>query len=178
MLSFITSNKFKFAEVKLLLPDIVQLSIDLPEIQDIDPQKIIAAKLQAAFNHHDGPFIVEDTSLYLDALNGLPGPFSKWFEKALGDQKLADICQQLGNSNVRTETIIGYAKNADHIQFFSGSINGTIVPPRGDRSFGFNAIFQPDGFDKTFGEMTTDEKNKISMRGIAVKKLRAYLEKV
>lgn len=76
---FITSSANKFKEIQTLVPNLERVEIDLPEIQEIDAQKIIEAKLDAAFEHHAGPFIVEDTSLYLDCMNGLPGPLIKWF---------------------------------------------------------------------------------------------------
>ncbi len=176
MLYFITGNKFKFREVQQFFPDIEQLKIDLPEIQEIDAKKIIENKLQTALQHHDGPFIIEDTSLYLSCLNGLPGPLGKWFEQVLGDQKLSEICVQLGDTKARCTTIIGYAQNAADVHFFDGTIEGDLVRPRGDRSFGFNSIFQPKGMNKTFGEMTIEEKNRISMRGIALQKLKTYLQ--
>ncbi|HXF43868.1 MAG TPA: non-canonical purine NTP pyrophosphatase [Candidatus Paceibacterota bacterium] len=78
-LFFITSNKNKFEEVKTILGDVEQLDIDLPEVQDIDAKNIIRAKLLEAFNHKEGEFIVEDTSLYLDCLQGLPARSSNGF---------------------------------------------------------------------------------------------------
>ncbi len=67
MIYFITGNKNKFQEARALLPRIEQLDIDLPEIQEIDAEKIIEAKLIAAFEHKKGAFIVEDTSLYFES---------------------------------------------------------------------------------------------------------------
>ena len=59
--------------------DLEQFDIDLPEIQEIDAHKVVKAKLEAALAHHEGPFIVDDVSVRCGALNGLPGPFIKWF---------------------------------------------------------------------------------------------------
>lgn len=176
-LSFITGNKFKYAEVKLLLPNIEQLDISLPELQELDSHKIIQFKLQEAFKHHAGPFIVEDTSLYLDCLHGLPGPLGKWFEHALGNDGLYEIINKLGNPRATCTTIIGYAESKNLVQYFEGTLTGTIVAPKVADPFGFNAIFQPKGYTKTFAEMTKEEKNEISMRGQAVKKLKKYLSK-
>ncbi len=69
---FITGNKNKFEEAKSVIPELQQLDIDLPEIQEIDAKTIIKAKLAEAFRYKQSEFIVEDTSLYLDCLNGLP----------------------------------------------------------------------------------------------------------
>lgn len=173
-LYLITGNKNKFEEVKSMLPSVEQLDIDLPEIQDIDARNIIKAKLLEALKHKKGEFIVEDTSLYLDCLNGLPGPLIKWFLKGIGNEGLANIVKKLGNSKAEAKTIIGYAKNSNEIFFFEGVISGAIVSLRGQAGFGWDPIFQPDNFDKTFAEMTLEEKNSVSMRKIALEKLKEF----
>lgn len=176
-LYFITGNKNKFEEVKAILGDVEQLDIDLPEIQDIDARNIVRAKLLEALNHKDGEFIVEDTSLYLDCLKGLPGPLIKWFMKTIGNDGLANLAEKLGDKKAEAKTIIGYAKNKDEIEFFEGVIPGKIVAQTGVSGFGWDPIFQPDGHDKTFAEMTAEEKNGVSMRKIAVEKLKEFLNK-
>lgn len=65
-------------------------------------------------------------------------------------------------------------KDVDSVVLFHGKTKGTIVAPRGDRSFGWDCIFMPDGFDKTYGEMTKEEKNKISHRFKAIESLRDH----
>jgi len=175
MIYFITGNKNKFEEVKLILPNIEQLDIDLPEIQGIDAKEIIRSKLLEALNHTEGEFIVEDTSLYFNCLNGLPGPLIKWFSKAIGNDGLAKIAEKLGDDKAEAKTIIGYAKNHEEIYFFEGIIKGKIVKPRGESNFGWDPIFLPDGKEKTFAEMNREEKNEISMRRIASNKLNEFL---
>lgn len=172
---FITGNKNKLEEAKAILGDVEQLDIDLPEIQDIDAKKIISAKLAEALEHKDGEIIVEDTSLYLDCLNGLPGPLIKWFLKTIGNQGLAGLAEKFGNSKAEAKTMIGYAKSQKEIYFFEGSIKGKIIAPQGETNFGWDPIFQPDGFDKSFAEMGKEKKNNISMRRIALDKLKNFL---
>jgi len=116
-LYFITGNKSKFDEVKSILGNVEQLDIDLPEIQDIDAKNIIRAKLFEALQHREGEFIVEDTSLYLDCLKGLPGPLIKWFLKTIGNEGLANLAEKLANYGAEAKTIIGYAKNHEQIYF-------------------------------------------------------------
>ena len=176
MIYFITSSKNKFQEVKAMLFNVEQLEIDLPEIQEIDARKIIEAKLKAAFEHHKGAFIVEDTSLYLDCMNGLPGPLVKWFLKTIGNAGLYEITQTFHNTSAQAKTIIGYAKNSDETAFFEGVVEGVIVSPQGDDGFGWDPIFQPDGYKKTFAQMFQEEKNAISMRRVALDKLKKFLE--
>lgn len=176
---FITGNKGKVSEAEAILGvgEIKALDIDLPEIQEIDAHVIIKEKLLEALKHKDGDLIVEDTSLYINALNGLPGPLIKWFLKTIGVKGLSEIVDKLGNNKAQAKTIIGYAKNAKNIKFFEGVIEGEIVKPSGDNGFGWDPIFKPNGYDITFGEMDREEKNSFSMRKLAFEKLREYLDK-
>lgn len=173
-LYFITGNKNKFDEVRAILSNVEQLDIDLPEIQDRDAKNIIRAKLGEAFNYQERELMVEDTSLYLDCLNGLPGPLIKWFLDTMGNEGLTNLAEKLGNDKAEAKTVIGYAKNREEIYFFEGSVMGKIVAPTGKSNFGWDPIFQPNGCDKTFAEMTGEEKNKVSMRKIAVEKLKEF----
>lgn len=177
MLYFVTGNTRKFEEVASMLPlAITQFPINLPEVQDIDAHVVVRAKLEEARAHHDGSFIVEDTSLYFDALNGLPGPLVKWFERAIGNAGLADLARRFENTNAQAKTIIGYANEDGSINFYEGTIAGTIVDPRGDNGFGWDAVFQPEGHVRTLAEMSLSEKNEVSSRRIAVGKLAHALE--
>ena len=173
-LYFVTGNKNKFAEVQAFIPEIEQSDLDLVEIQSLDTQKIITEKLKEATSEHEGNFFVEDTSLYIECLNGFPGPLVKWFKESFGIKGIAELVERYENKKARVKTVIGYSKGED-INFFTGELKGTIVLPRGESDFGFDPIFQPEGYDKTMAEMTADEKNAISMRNKAVLKLREYL---
>lgn len=176
MLYFITGNQGKFEEVRRVLPQVERLDIDLPEIQETDPHAIIRAKLHEAFRHMEGEFIVEDTSLMFEGLNGLPGPLIKWFLRELGNDGLVELARKIGNTWAEARSIIGYARNADETFFFESSVMGEIVAPAGGFDFGWGPIFRPDGQTKTFGEMTRNEKQAYNMRREAVEKLAAFLE--
>ena len=176
MLYFITSNKNKFAEIQSVIPDVEMLDIELPEIQSIDPREIIEAKLKEAVHHAKGEFIVEDTSVYLDCLGKLPGPFIKFFLQGLGTQGIYELTNKYGNYKARAVSHLGYARNEEEIFFFEGEVSGTIVPPSKNADFGWNPIFQPDGFDRTLSEMTIEEKMKINHRSRALLKFRQFLD--
>ena len=175
MLYFITGNAKKFAEAKAIIPEIQQLAIDLPEIQELNPQAILEAKLEAARSQHpEGSFLVEDTSLELDGLNGLPGPLIKWFLERLGSSGIQELV--VGKSSTATaRTVIGYASEKGELEFFEGATTGQIVPPNTTESFGWDPIFLPDGSDKRYSEMTLEEKNATSHRGKAFKSLSQHL---
>ncbi len=171
-LYFITGNKGKFEEVKQIIPQVEMLDIDLPEMQEVDAKKIIEAKLHAAFDHHDGEFLVEDTSLYYDSMNGLPGPLVKWFLKTIGNEGLYTLAKNMEATKATAKAIIGYAKDKHTISFYEGEQKGTIVPPRGEGGFGWDSVFQPEGYTKTFAEMTQEEKSSVSMRKLATLQLK------
>ena len=173
-LYFVTGNSGKFAEVQAVLADVRQLDIDLPELQDLDAENVIREKLSAARRHKEAEFLVEDTSLYLSCLNGLPGPLIKWFLQALGDKGLYDVVYRFGNDRAEAKTVIGYANPTGTVCFFEGAIAGRIVFPRGQGGFGWDRVFQPNGWDKTFAEMEEPEKNAISMRRIALEQFRRF----
>lgn len=174
---FITGNKDKFKEVETIIKEVEQVDIDLPEIQEIDAKKIIQAKILKALETVSDNVLVEDTSLYIDSLKGLPGPLAKWFLKTIGNTGLAKVSMLFGEPLAQAKTVLGYARSKDEIYFFEGVIKGKIVEPKGELGFGWDPIFRPDGFEKTFGEMTFEEKNQLSMRKLALEELRKFLEK-
>lgn len=176
-LYFITGNKGKFVEAKSIISNVEQIDLDLPEIQDIDAKKIIEEKLQEAVKYNEGEFFCEDTSLYINCLNDLPGPLIKWFLAALGDKGVFDLIERYEDKSAVVKTIIGYT-DGEEVVFFEGEVEGEIVSPRGENGFGFDKLFLPTGSDKTFGEMDLEEKNSISMRKKALIKLRDYLDEV
>jgi len=176
MVYFITGNKNKFEEARIVIRDLVQLDIDLPEIQETNSRKIIEAKLKEAFNHKKGEFIVEDVSLCLDCLNGLPGPLIKWFLKEIGNEGIYKIAEKFGNYKAEGKVILGYAKSEKDIHFFESTIKGKIVFPKKKTEFGWDPIFQAEGSEKSFAEMRKENPEFITMRKIAFGKLKYFLE--
>ncbi len=174
-LFFITGSKNKFAEVKALLPDVEQLELDLPEIQELDAHKIITAKLFEASKHLGNEYMVEDTSLYINGMNGLPGPLNKWFLQSIGPEGMYKLTQLFGAA-ASAKTILGYADGKGSVRFFEGETTGTIVAPSGESNFGWDGIFLPDGSTKTYAEMTREEKHAIGHRGKAVQAFKEFLQ--
>ncbi|MEI6266514.1 MAG: non-canonical purine NTP pyrophosphatase [bacterium] len=179
MIHFITGNQNKLKEVRAILGEgkVEHLDIDLPEIQEIDAKKILQAKLLEARKHHKGELIVEDTSFYLECLSwSLPGPLIKWFMKSLGIEGIAEIAAKYGVHGATVTNLLGYMDIEGNIEYFIGSVHGSAVYPRGERSFGWDPIFQPNGYIKTFAELSDEEKNEISHRKIALEKLKIHLD--
>jgi len=174
-LYFITGNENKLREAKSFIPSIEKLPLDLIEIQSLDAHEIIKHKLEEAKKKHSGNFIVEDTSLHINCLKGLPGPLIKWFEKTIGLEGIVKTVGSYEDKTAVARCIIGLSLNGE-IKFFEGSINGTIVDIRGENGFGWDKIFIPDGYDLTFAQMSSEEKNKISHRKLAFEKLKEHLD--
>ncbi|MEK6958672.1 MAG: non-canonical purine NTP pyrophosphatase [archaeon] len=176
-LYFITGNKHKFDQVReILLPEIQveQMNLDLDEIQEIDPNKVIAHKIEEAKKKHVGEFILEDVSLCIDSLNGLPGPLVKWFLKSLGAKGIYELTKKTGNMNAHARVIFGYF-DGKRTHFFEGKIEGEISSPGKDDGFGWNPIFKPKGFDKVISEMTQTEKIAVGLRKQALDRLKEHL---
>lgn len=173
---FITSNKGKYSEFKKFIPELELLRVDLPEVQSLDPQVIIEHKLRDAMKHTDGSILIEDTSLYLDALNGFPGPLIKWLTQSVGNSGVYDLVSKIGDSRATARTIIGFS-DENGIHYFEGECKGKIVLPTSmaGEGFGWDEIFQPDGLSETFAEMGSEYKNEFSMRSEAIKKLLEYV---
>ena len=180
MLKFITGNKNKFEEFEAILwkGNVEQLKIDLPEIQEVNPYKIIKYKLQEALKHHTWPLVIEDTSLYMQCLwEKLPWPLIKRFLQELKNEWLYQLAKNVSTYKAKATTIIGYAKNKDEIEFFEGTVEWTIEKPIHTWDFWRGPIFHSNGHEKSYGAMTKEEKNEISMRRIALNKLKIFLEK-
>ena len=174
---FITGNKNKLREAQMMWPRIEGIDIDLDEIQEMDGKKIIEAKLKEAIKQKPNTdLIVEDQSLTIDGMNGLPGPLIKWFVNSMSLEGIAKLAKSMGNQNTEAKTIIGYADKLGNINYFEAIIKGKIVDPRGNIGWGWDFIFQPEGYDKTFAEMTVEQKNELSMRRIVIEKLRKFVE--
>ena len=171
-ITIVTGNAGKLAEWQRLMPaefGLVAQDIDLDEIQTLDMDALIRDKALRAFEVVGTPIIVEDIAAGLDSLGGLPGPFIKFFEKTLGN----DALFQLAKDSEEPATVRCAAAYYDGQKFIivHSAVQGTVVPARGTNGFGFDACFVPAGQAKTYGEMTSAEKDAVSHRAKAVKLL-------
>jgi XTP/dITP diphosphohydrolase len=126
--------------------------------------------------------IADDSGLEVDALGGAPGIYSARYagenatDKANIDKLLRELAQQNVPADQRTarfRCVVAAARNGTLLRAFEGVVEGTIVDhPRGSHGFGYDPVFQPKGFDQTFGEMASQLKNKISHRAKAIVALR------
>ncbi len=179
-IEYITSNQYKFDEARLILSEweLEQVNIELTEIQGTRSQ-IIHAKAHEALRILKKPLIVEDVSLYCAAIGGLPGPYIKDFLIHLGAQGLYELIHKYEDHSAEVYCTAAYITPHRDAILFDGKVEGTIVPPRGQnvfRNLSWNPIFQPVGWNKTYSELTMQELSQLSMRKIALTKLKHYLE--
>ena len=150
--------------------------LDLPEIQSLDLAEIVADKARRAYEIIGRPVLVEDVSLIFKALDKLPGPLIKWFYETLGNKGLCDLLNRYEDKRAMAEVNFALCVKWE-VKIFSGSCEGRISDkPKGKSGFGWDPVFIPNGFAKTWAEMSADEKHRTSMRRIALEKLKDFLD--
>lgn len=171
---FITGNEEKLREFEEILGrKLGNAKLDLEEIQSIDVEEVAEFKAKRAYEILKEPVIVEDTGLYLDRYNGLPGAFIKLVLQKLSNQEFCDAID--GNRKGVVKTCIVFFDGKDS-KIFIGETRGEIASsPRGDKGWGWDNFFIPEGGDKTFAEMEPEEKNEVSMRRKAIEKMKSSL---
>ena len=183
---FVTGNKNKLREVQSLLSNYKIVSLDdLHFSEDIaETENTIQgnAELKARFinNKFSIDCFSDDTGLFIDSLDGNPGVKSARYagDNCNSDENIDLVLKNLkniSNRNASFRTVICLIKN-NNTYLFEGVVNGKITEERvGNDGFGYDPIFIPEGYHKSFSELTIDEKNAISHRGIAVNKLVNFL---
>lgn len=166
MLQFVTTNTGKVNEAREYLPvSVEQLEYDYTEIQSMDLEEISRAGVREAAQTVDDEVFVEDSGLFINSLDGFPGPYSSYVYATLGIDRVADLVQNEADRTATFRSVIAYS-NGDRVRTFKGEVVGRIVEPRGTGGFGYDPIFEHEG--QTFAEMTTEEKNSVSHRGRAL----------
>ncbi len=178
-LYFATTNKGKLVEAEQILSLLVRgVKLDIPEIQSVEMVRVAQDKADQYFERLKHPLFVEDTGLIFLALNGLPGAYTRDMSEALGNEGLVKLLMGFPDRTAEAVSVIVYVDALGKKHTFEGKLAGVISDSvRGSGGFGWDPIFIPRGHNKTFAEMGQEEKNEISMRKIALEKMRAYLDK-
>jgi len=182
-------NKGKLKEFDMLLQGLVREVTSAAELRLIEPAETgttfienAEIKALAAMRVSGLPALSDDSGMSVNALGGEPGVYSAdWagnprdFNKAM-----ALVHEKMGDATDRSAyftSVLVLAYPDGRIESFEGRVDGKIVwPPRGSGGFGYDPMFQPDGYDKTFGEMSDEEKKAISHRARATQKFINYLK--
>jgi non-canonical purine NTP pyrophosphatase (RdgB/HAM1 family) len=173
MVTFITGSENKFREVQRILGfPLTRVAIDLEEIQAIALEPVAAHKARQAYAVLGRPVLVEDTGLSFAAWKGLPGALIKWFLATVGTDGMCRLLHGEANRTAAATTVVGYCDSMGY-QTFAGAVEGVIVnTPRGTGGFGWDSLFQPFGSHHTFAEMLPEEKDRFSMRRLALEELK------
>ncbi|WP_202406111.1 RdgB/HAM1 family non-canonical purine NTP pyrophosphatase [Hufsiella ginkgonis] len=187
LLVFATNNAHKLEEVRAILAEKFAIrslaeigcEADIPET-GVTFEENASLKSHYVLEHFGLPCFGDDSGLEIDALDGAPGVYSARYSGSREPAKNIDLVlqQMTGKTDraARFRTVISLVKDGGE-HFFEGTISGTIRNGRsGTAGFGYDPIFQPDGYTKTFAEMTAGEKNAISHRAIAIQKLVLFLK--
>ena len=186
-LIFATHNQHKLQEIKLLLPKSIEL-VSLADINFTDDiaetadtlQDNALLKARYIYNKYKLNCFADDSGLEVAALNGAPGVYSARYaglQKSDADnmQKLLAELKNKDDRNACFKTVIALIVDGKE-RIFTGVIEGVILTEKhGDKGFGYDPLFKPNGYNLSFAQMTTAEKSKISHRGLAVNKLVNFL---
>ncbi|WP_297468990.1 XTP/dITP diphosphatase [Thermococcus sp.] len=177
-LAFVTSNPGKVEEARKYFEplgiEVYQLRFEYPEIQADTLEEVAEYGVMWLAERIKEPFFLDDSGLFVESLNGFPGVYSAYVYRTLGYQGILKLLEGETNRRAHFKSVIAYWDGELHL--FTGRVEGEITTePRGKFGFGFDPVFKPHGFDKTFAEMTTEEKNRISHRGRALEAFAQWL---
>jgi XTP/dITP diphosphohydrolase len=192
---FATNNQHKLSEIRQILGSRVEVlslkdigcDVDIPETGTTLEENALQ-KAQYIYDNYHIDVFADDTGLEVDALNGAPGVYSARYASMENNSASHDseanmvrLLKELGDNNnrrARFRTVIALIQQGK-VHEFEGIVNGNIISERrGGEGFGYDPIFQPDGYDQTFAEMGAETKNQISHRARATQKLANYLLKL
>jgi len=176
-LYFITGNKNKFEEAKLIFSgfNIEMINLSPPEIQSNNLEDIVRFSLNYLRFDEDSFYFLEDSGLFIDSLNGFPGPYTRYVYETIGIDGVLKLIEGKDRDATFVSVVgIWYQNN---IKTFVGTIRGTIAEePRGKNGFAYDVVFIPEGEKRTFAEMNREEKNRYSHRAKALRKVLKYVE--
>ena len=182
-----TANQHKVGEYKKLLGDIevdLKSLADFPGFPEVEEngksfKENASIKAVAASKYCQAPAFADDSGLEVEALDGRPGIYSSRYA-ASDPERIAKLLGELeGKENRRARFVcaIAIAFNGEVLETFEGTVEGTItLAPRGEGGFGYDPVFQPDGYDQTFGELPAEVKNSISHRARAFANAMEFVE--
>jgi non-canonical purine NTP pyrophosphatase (RdgB/HAM1 family) len=164
----VTGNPDRVREARRILGRPVEArDVHLPEIQSLDLLEVLRAKAREAFRRLGEPLVVEETGLYLGALNGFPGPLVKWMLASAGPDGVARTAIALGDASAEARCALLFTDGSRDVVAQGETRGELVLPPRGVEGFGWDPVFQPAGGPHTYGELSPEEKDRIGHRGKA-----------
>lgn len=174
-ITFITGNQNKADYLaKYLGIAVKHKKLDLDEIQSTDIKEIVEHKVRQAFDKIKSPVIVEDVSLEFEALNGLPGPFIRFFVEKMSFE---NICSMVNKKSRKAtaKCVFGYY-DGKIIKLFEGELGGEIAEvPAGECGYGWDRIFIPNGYTVTRAQLTEEDDQKTYLQIKPFEKLKTFI---
>ena len=171
-LFFASSNEHKFQEAERILANLgMQINLfktTLEEIQSNNLNDIAEKKAIYAYDLIQKPVIIEDDGLFINTLNGFPGPYSSYVYDTIGNKGIMDLLENYQVRDAKFVSIIAYCDNDRGVKLFESSIPGKISPIIEKGGWGYDPIFIPDGESKTYANVS--DKDKFSHRSAALTK--------
>ena len=176
---FVTNNINKFNEAREVLAEkkisVGMLRTKSPEIQSESLEEIARTSVSQAFARYRLPMVVEDAGLFVDALNGFPGPYAAYAYRSIGNQGLLRLLEGINSRKACFKSVVAYSSSKlKSPMCFDGTVYGEIVhkerKANNKTGFGFDPIFKPDGSEMTFAQMSSAEKCQRSHRAAAFRK--------
>ncbi len=178
-LYFATKNPHKLAEARagLAAHEVVQLDVEKVEIRSDRLDEIARFAAQRIRETFERPFFVEDSGIFVDELNGFPGPYSSGIYNQIGLEGLHRLLKGASSRAATFRSVVAFSRPGEEIVSLEGDMQGSIAQsPRGSNGFDYDPLFIPDeGDGRTYGEMTLEEKNAFSHRGRALARLDDHL---
>lgn len=177
-LTFVTGNTHKAEKAaKLLGRDLHHVKLDLDELQTTNLEELVEHKVRQAYDKVGSPVIVDDFGFGFKALNGLPGPFTKFFiASPNGPEMMCRMVDAFDDRSASVSTAIGYYDGMI-LKVFIRTLTGTTAnQPRGTNGIDTDKIFIPTGYSKTRAELDDDEYDKVYMMVRPYDELRGFLE--
>jgi len=176
---FATSNPHKVSEAnetgKKHNINFKQIELPYPEIRDESVEKVASEGAKFVFNKIKKPVIVEDSGIFIDALNNFPGSYSAFVEKKIGNPGILKLLTGEKNRGAKFISAVGFCDAKGIVKTFTGTVYGKISNEiKGTGGFGYDPIFIPENSELTFAE-NPELKNKISHRKIAVEKFCLFI---
>lgn len=170
-INVVTSNEHKYNELSLVAEKFgIKLKwIKLPkfEVQSDSLEEIVRVSAVYIYNMIKSPLIIEDSGLFIRALNDFPGPYTNYVRRTIGLEGILRLMDGIRDREAYFMTSLCYV-DYKIVRVFNGMVHGRISHSiRGNKGFGFDPIFIPEGEEKTFAEMDLEEKNKYSHRAKA-----------
>ena len=182
---FATGNINKFNEARSILSPyglaVALLRVKGDEIQSDSLKEIAKTSVINAFKHTNLPIFVEDAGLFIDALDGFPGPYAAYAYKTIHNSGILRLMENVKDRQATFQSVIAYMdQTLGEPECFNGESKGEITQTErktaGKAAFGFDPIFQPAGSSKSFAEMTIEQKNGFSHRAKAIKKFAQWYQ--